>query len=318
MASRADLRAFTELEASMTSQELPITQDAVTEKSVLAPSGKSADTENFPVASCLIAREHRPAVMAFYHFARAIDDIADSAELSPEDKIHRLDGFDAAITGAITDDPAYEIAHQCRVMLDRTGITHQHCRDLIDAFRQDAVKTRYQSWDDLIDYCNRSAAPVGRFLLDLHGEDKALYAASDPLCNALQVINHLQDMQEDYRDLNRVYIAEPDLQAAGLDATVLDTSAMPEGLRRIMDNMLDKTDDLLRISATLAPSLQDRRLAMESAAIQALAVRLSQELRRRDPLAERVKLNKINMLMTAVTGIVLGGGLFGRHGKAAS
>lgn len=284
---------------------------------VTTPSGKTAQTENFPVGSILIARRHRPHVMAFYAFARAIDDIADSPDLTPDEKIERLNGFEAAVSGNKPQDRDYVIGHRCHVMLQRTGITDRHCRDLIDAFRQDAVKGRYENWVELIDYCNRSAAPVGRFLLDLHGEDTALYAAADPLCNALQVINHLQDMAEDYREIDRVYVPEPWLHEAGLGVEVMARPAMPEGLRAIVDRMLDETDLLLAQSARLAGGLRDRRLAMETAAIQSLAERLCRELRQRDPLAERVKLDKVQMLFTALAGSVFKGGLFGRHRGAA-
>ncbi len=279
---------------------------------VMTPSGKNAQTENFPVGSILIARQHRPHVMAFYAFARAIDDIADSPELTPDQKIERLNGFEAAVSGQKPQDPDYIIGHRCHVMLQRTGITDQHCRDLIDAFRQDSVKGRYESWEELIDYCDRSASPVGRFLLDLHGEDKALYAASDPLCNALQVINHLQDMGEDYHEIDRVYVPEPWLKDAGLDVSVMSRSVMPDELRAIVDRMLDATEVLLAESARLAGAMKDRRLAMETAAIQSLAERLCRELRQRDPLAERVKLDKVQMLFTAIAGTVFKGGLFGR------
>ena len=284
---------------------------------VTTPSGKNAKTENFPVGSILIAREHRPHVMAFYQFARAIDDIADSPDLTPDEKIERLNGFEAAVMGERPQDSDYVIGHRCHVMLKRTGITDQHCRDLIDAFRQDSVQVRYQDWQQLIDYCYRSASPVGRFLLDLHGEDKALYAASDPLCNALQVINHLQDMAEDYHEIDRVYVPEPWLKSAGLDVSVMTQKSMPAPLRAIVDRMLDSTEELLAESASLAGAMKDRRLAMETAAIQSLAERLCRELRRRDPLAERVKLDKVQMLVTAVAGSMFKGGLFGRKRAGA-
>ncbi|MEO0392231.1 MAG: squalene synthase HpnC [Pseudomonadota bacterium] len=295
-----------------TAKPAAMAQDSV----VITPSGKNASTENFPVGSLLIARRHRPHVMAFYAFARAIDDIADSPDLPVDEKIARLDGFAAAVTGNKPDDAAYAIGHRCHVMLQRTGITPQHCLDLIDAFRQDSTQGRYQSWDELIDYCNRSASPVGRFLLDLHGEDPALYAASDPLCNALQVINHLQDLAEDYREIDRVYVPEPWLHDAGLDVSVMAAPTMPPGLRQIVDRMLDGTDALLEKSARLAGAMKDRRLAMETAAIQSLAERLSRELRGRDPLAEQVKLDKVQMLVTALAGTVFKGGLFGRRQRA--
>ena len=96
----------------------------------------------------------------FYAYARAIDDIADSGELAPEEKIARLDGFERAILGVDGGDPAYAKAHAMRRSLLETKITTQHCVDLISAFKQDALQGRYARWADLIDYCDRSAAPV--------------------------------------------------------------------------------------------------------------------------------------------------------------
>ena len=137
------------------------------------PSGKGTKDENFPVGSVLLPRVLRPHVAAFYAFARAIDDIADNSALSPEEKIERLEGFDQALMG-LNDVPTFEKAHIVRSSIIYTGVPIQHCRDLISAFKQDAVKLRYDNWDDLMNYCDRSAAPVGRYLLDLHGVSKDL------------------------------------------------------------------------------------------------------------------------------------------------
>jgi len=164
---------------------------------VETPSGKHAGTENFPVGSFLLPKPLRPHVMRFYNFARAIDDIADNPELSPNDKIARLEAFGTAVTNG-SDAPELATADLLYISLQETDVTPQHCLDLISAFKQDSVQARYETWDDLIDYCDRSAAPVGRYLLDLHGENKALYPAADALSNALQVINHLQDVSDDY------------------------------------------------------------------------------------------------------------------------
>ena len=125
------------------------------------PSGKNADTENFPVGSFLLPKPLRPHVARFYNFARAIDDIADNPELTPEVKIARLEAFGAAVTDG-SDDPELATAHLLSVSLKETDVPPQHCLDLISAFKQDAVQPRYKTWDDLIDYCQRSAAPVGR------------------------------------------------------------------------------------------------------------------------------------------------------------
>jgi squalene synthase HpnC len=267
------------------------------------PSGKNAGTENFPVGSLLLPRPLRPHVMAFYGFARATDDIADDTSLAPADKIARLRRFAAALVDPAADGPGLEKAAMLRASLARTGVPARHALDLVDAFIQDAEKTRYADWDDLIGYCNRSAAPVGRFLLDLHGEDRALWPASDALCNALQVLNHLQDVADDYRDIDRVYLPMPWFTEAGAEIADLKRGAATPAVRRILDRALDGTDALLRTSAALAPALASTGLALETAAIQALAERLARLLRVRDPLAERVKPGKPAMLATALAGV---------------
>ena len=149
------------------------------------PSGKGPEDENFPVGSILIAAPLRPHVARFYAFARAADDIADDCDLPPEEKLRRLAGFEDALMGR-TDDPAFAEAAALRESLVATGIGPQHGCDLISAFRQDARQSRYADWESLMGYCERSAAPVGRYLLDLHGEAAAHYPAADALCHALQ------------------------------------------------------------------------------------------------------------------------------------
>ena len=279
------------------------TRENIEPQTAETPSGKGAKDENFPVGSMLLPRVLRPHVAVFYAFARAIDDVADNPELSPDAKIGRLDGFDQALMG-LNDDKAFEKAHFVRSSLIYTGVPIQHCRDLISAFKQDAVKLRYDDWDDLMDYCDRSAAPVGRYLLDLHGVSKDLYPASDALCNALQVINHLQDCQDDFREMNRVYLPQDWMVQAGVDVSDLDQPFTGRGLRRVLNQCLSETSELLALARQLPGPMSSRRLAMESAAIVRIAERLVYELRRRDPLAERVVLTKPQYLMCCVLGII--------------
>ena len=258
------------------------------------PSGKNAATENFPVASWLIDKALRPHVMCFYNFARAIDDIADNPELMPDDKITRLEAFGDAVSHG-SEIKALKTANMLCHSLKETNVTPQHCLDLITAFKQDAVKSRYQNWQELMQYCRYSAAPVGRYLLDLHGEDKALYPASDALCSALQVINHLQDMREDYIDMDRVYVPYDWLSAQNLEVDDLNKDITSPALRRIINQMLEQTDILLQHSAALASAMQDRHLRAETRIIQNIALALTKRLYRQDPLARRVKLSKLTM-----------------------
>ena len=279
------------------------TRDPSQPETAETPSGKGAKDENFPVGSFLLSKAVRPHVAVFYAFARAIDDVADNPEITPQEKVDRLDGFDKALMG-LNDDPAFEKAHIVRSSLIYTGAPIQHCRDLISAFKQDAVKSRYDNWDDLIDYCDRSAAPVGRYLLDLHGVSKDLYPASDALCNALQVINHLQDCQEDYREMNRVYLPQDWMAGAKIDVDTLNNPFTGRGLRQVIDVCLNETAELLNIARQLPGPMSSRRLAMESSAIIRIAERLVDELRLRDPLAERVALTKPQYMLCCAQGIL--------------
>lgn len=261
-------------------------------EAIETPSGKGAADENFPVGSWLLPARLRPHVAIFYRYARAIDDIADNPALAPEDKIARLSRFAAALQGRSDDNPALATAVRMRQSLAETEVTPRHCLDLIAAFKQDATKQRYDDWDDLMGYCALSANPVGRYLLDLHGEKSSGYPASDALCSALQVLNHLQDCQEDKRELDRVYLPLDWLNAAGLDVTVVDSAACSPAMRRVIDQCLDRVDDLMAVARTLPPRLESRNLAMESAVIVRLAERLTVLLRAGDPLAGRVALGR--------------------------
>ncbi len=274
--------------------------------SLETPSGKDASYENFPVGSWLLPRHLRPHIAVFYNFARAIDDIADNPTLSADDKLLRLEAFDAAIVGGNSADPALATAHRMRTSLATTKVSPDHCRDLITAFKQDAVKHRYADWQDLIAYCRLSAAPVGRYLLDLHGGSEHGYAASDALCKALQVINHLQDCQEDYRLLDRVYLPQDWLQKEGTGVEELDAPVASPGMRRVLDLCLDATADLLIEARRLPGGLRSRRLALESAVIVDIAQRLVELLRQRDPLAGRVALSKAAYASCLITGVCKG------------
>lgn len=264
--------------------------------SVETPSGKGSGDENFPVGSFLLPARLRPHVARFYAYARAIDDIADNPKLKPQDKIDRLTGFAEAIEGGHANDPRYVTAHRCRASLLETGVTTQHCLDLIAAFKQDAVKLRYDDWNDLMGYCYLSASPVGRYLLDLHGEDRSGYPFSDALCNALQVLNHLQDCQADYRAMDRVYLPQDWMRAEGATVEELNGSQSSPGLRRVIDRCLTATEKLNAEARKLPGALKSTHLAMESAAIVRIAVKLTQALQARDPVAGRVQLTKLQFM----------------------
>ena len=264
------------------------------------PSGKAAGEENFPVGSILISRRLRLHVMRYYAFARAADDIADNPRLAPDEKLRRLDAFEAGLAPRASGPGT---AVQLRDSLAETGVPLRHARCLLTAFRQDATKRRYADWDELMAYCAVSAHPVGRYLLDLHGEDAATHAPGDALCAALQVLNHLQDCGADRRDLDRIYLPGDWMAEAGIGATALDGPAASPGLRWVIDRCLDGCDALLERSEKLAGMVRARRLAAEVAVIQRLARLLAARLRREDPLAGRVKHSKGDLLAGLAAGL---------------
>ena len=266
-------------------------------------SGKGSTDENFPVGSFLIRKDLRPHVMCYYNFAREIDDIADSTLIEPEEKIRRLTQFEHALEHG-NEEPGLESATRLRKSMRDTNVPFHHGLDLISAFKQDAVKSRYESWDDLIDYCQRSAAPVGRYLLDLHEEPKTLYPASDALCHALQVINHIQDAADDRRDMDRVYVPTNWLKAEGLTVCALDAPQTSPALRRVFNKMLDGTSTQLEQSRHLAASMKARGLGAETRVIQKLAQTLTHNLYRKDPIATRVELSKLAMLFVSIKGLI--------------
>lgn len=270
------------------------------------PSGKGAKDENFPVGSFLLPKELRPHVATYYAFARAIDDIADNGALSPEEKIKRLTAFDAALKGEPGYGPEYAKAHALRESLNETGVTTKHGSDLVAAFILDSEKSRYLTWEELLGYCELSANPVGRYLLDLHGEDKSGYRYSDALCTVLQIVNHLQDCGDDKRELDRIYIIGDWLAEEGEDFSVVERSAVSPGFRKVMDRMLDGCDALMIDARKLPSALNSKHLAMESAVIVRLADRLIALLRKGDPLASRVALNKIDFASAGLRGVAAG------------
>jgi len=274
---------------------------------VETPSGKDAAYENFPVGSWLLPRALRPHITIFYRFARAIDDIADNPDLPADEKLVRLKCFEDALRGCETENPVLETVHLMRRSLAETGVPARHCIDLITAFKQDATKLRYADWDDLMGYCVLSAAPVGRYLLDLHGGSNHGYGPSDALCMALQVINHLQDCKNDYQALDRVYLPVDWMAEAGATVEDLVGTASSPALRSLLDRILNATADLLDGARSLPDGLRRRSLAMESAAIIAIADRLIEQLRVRDPLGPRVQLTKVGYLFCCIRGAVTAG-----------
>jgi squalene synthase HpnC len=264
-------------------------------------SGKGHRDENFPVASRLIDARHRGIILAFYEFVRVADDIADHATLAPEQKLAQLDRLEANLLGAGDDNPE---AVRLRVALTERALPPRHAQDLLVAFRMDVNKLRYRDWDDLIHYCSYSAMPVGRFVLDVHGESRATWAANDALCAALQINNHLQDCAKDFRDLNRVYIPLDAFAAAGATPEDLGAPAASPQLLRCIHDLAARNERLLAQGAPFSGQIENTRLALEVAVIHSYARHIVALLRQRDPLCERVHLGKAQFAFYGLSSMI--------------
>jgi squalene synthase HpnC len=262
-------------------------------------SGKGHEDENFPVASFLIHPRHRRVILAFYRFARTADDVADHPSAPPDEKLRLLMDMEESLTGNGAASPE---AVALRDALSARGLSAQHALDLLEAFRRDVTKSRYKNWDELMDYCRYSAMPVGRFVLDVHGEDRSIWAYSDALCAALQVINHLQDCGKDYRALDRIYVPQDALERAGLGPEALSAERASPALREVIAMLAERTDALLATAKPFADEISDFRLGLEVSVIQKLAEDLNRGLTKKDPLSQRVHHTKAEMMGLAFAG----------------
>jgi squalene synthase HpnC len=263
-------------------------------------SGKTHRDENFPVASWIIHPRHRALILAFYNFVRTADDIADHATLAPSDKLAYLDLLDAELLGKGDSQP--EAVNLRRALAERS-MPPRHALDVLIAFRMDVTKLRYENWDEVIHYCRYSAMPVGRFMLDVHGESTSTWAASDALCAGLQINNHLQDCGKDFRDLNRVYLPSDALQAAGATVDALGLEKAPASLLQCLHSLAARTQSLLDQGKSLSAEVKDFRLGIEISVIQSFADRIVRLLKVRDPLSERVHLSPVELFAFSLGGV---------------
>lgn len=206
-----------------------------------------AHYENFPVASVLVPRAMRRDIAAVYAFARAADDFADEGEADAAVRHARLDDWERrvreAASGAARDDGTTEGA--IFAALGRTIEARQLpvdlFTDLLSAFHQDVDVTRYTSWADLLDYCRRSANPVGRLVLRIHRRaDAALDASSDAFCTALQLTNFWQDLERDW-DKGRVYLPGELMRAHGADESHIAAGRMTPALAAALADAAGRT-----------------------------------------------------------------------------
>jgi squalene synthase HpnC len=263
-------------------------------------SGKGHRDENFPVASWIIHPRHRALILSFYNFVRTADDIADHATLGGDEKLALLDLLEAELLGK--GDSQAEAVKLRRALAER-AMPPRHALDVLIAFRMDVTKLRYETWDEVIHYCRYSAMPVGRFMLDVHGESTSTWAASDALCAGLQINNHLQDCGKDFKNLNRVYLPRDALAAHGAAVEQLGEARAQPALLQCLQSLAARNEALLEDSKSLAAEVRDFRLGLEISVIQSFADRIVRMLKVRDPLHDRVHLNPVELLGLSLAGM---------------
>jgi squalene synthase HpnC len=266
---------------------------------------KNHKQENFPVGSWLLSQKIRFKILIFYKFARAADDIADSANLSSNEKIKRLNLFKKAIESNKSNKIKISKVEDLRKICIKNKIKINHALNLLKAFKQDAIKKRYKNWSELIRYCKYSAVPVGRFVIDLHKEKQKAYKYSDPLCIALQILNHLQDCKEDYENLDRVYLPMQFLKKYNVKLSQLKKNVTEKNLRLVFNEILKNTEKLIIEAGKNKKNMKHKHLSLETSFILEIAKKLLQLLKNNDPLKKKVMLKKFDYIYCFAKGLYL-------------
>ena len=266
---------------------------------------KTHKQENFPVGSWLLSQKIRFKILIFYKFARAADDIADSANLSSNEKIKRLNLFKKAIENNKNNKIKISKVEDLRKICIKNKIKINHALNLLKAFKQDAIKKRYKNWSELIRYCKYSAVPVGRFVIDLHKEKQKAYKYSDPLCIALQILNHLQDCKEDYENLNRIYLPMQFLKKYNVKLSQLKKNVTEKNLRLVFNEILKNTEKLIIEAGKNKKNMKHKHLSLETSFILEIAKKLLQLLKNNDPLKKKVMLKKFDYIFCFAKGLYL-------------
>lgn len=258
--------------------------------------------ENFPVASVLLGRKHAPAIRALYLFARGADDIADDAGLPMPTRLMALDRLIALMADPATESETLpNWVAPIYLLIQAGSAPRAEALRLLQAFRQEVSLQVVADLPALMALCRGSAGSVGRLLLPMVGETEADNAACDALCNAMQLINHLQDLKEDAKLHGRCYLPLDWRQSLGISLNDLLADRTSDGLQRgiawllrVIDAQLDKAD-------ALPASVCNRRLRWELQAMLAINRQLVAKLRQGDPLAETMMLSKLHKLQLIAT-----------------
>jgi len=216
--------------------------------------------ENFPVASLILPRRIRKAVTVIYAFARTADDLADEGDLTPEQRLAELDAIQNKLSAIYAqqavDDPVFIALAD---VIQQHKLPQQAFERLLSAFRQDVTKTRYKDIGELMDYCRRSANPVGELLLHLYNmATPRNIALSDGICSSLQLINFLQDIQQDYIENQRIYLPQDEMQRCNVTEMHIRGRLSDASVQQLLQLQIERARKMLKAGAPLGKILPGR------------------------------------------------------------
>jgi farnesyl-diphosphate farnesyltransferase len=237
----------------------------------------------------------RPSVRAFGHLVRVADEITDNPLLTREEKASQLEAMEAVLDGGdggkLPED-ARNVSVTVRESLRETGVSPTHAHHILQAFRRDVTGGRIQTWNDLLVYCQFAAAPIGRYLLELFGEDVSVCGPSaDALCAALRILKRLRDCKHPSSIYSRLCIPEQFMRDAFITTFHLEAPSAKGQTRAVIDRVLDGVDRLLREAAPLPRVIKSNALGTHTAIVLCRARKLAKRFREQDPFAERVGLS---------------------------
>lgn len=268
---------------------------------------KQPNQENFPVGSFLIKKQYRPLVADYYRFARYADDIADNPKLSMREKVAQLDHLEDLLYERVPyKGKKLAFVKTIRKKFINENLSFTLLTDLLTAFRQDAKDFKYETWNQLVEYCKYSAAPVGRFMLAIHDESPSTYLPATSLCVALQIVNHIQDAKYDAKLLKRVYIPNEFFKKFGVKPSDLNKNQMTPEFRNLINAMMQKVKGLIKEANVLPSIVKSRRLRMEIGVILSLTNSMVKILEKDDILSYEVKLSKTDWIKAFINGILKG------------
>ena len=253
--------------------------------------------ENFPVG-CLTAPRLKPMILAYYRAARQADDIADDPTLPTEEKLRRLDTLEKAFY-TCTDGAAGALGQ----LFAAENLDYRLYADLLEAFRRDARGIKIEIWEQLLDYCRYSAAPVGRFMLALHNENPAAYLPAETLCAVLQITNHLRDIKTDACCLRRCYLPQDMMQRHGVAESDLCLDRATPSLRQLIGEIAERLHAMLKDAAVLPCLIRSRRLKCELGVIFSLTNSMLKKIKKGDVIARPPRLNASDWLKALSAGI---------------